>query len=198
MKICCKFSPSGHPRCRGVCFFIRSADPLQWMGAVRMRVQTADKNITSTPHYSSPSVDVLWRQKLHVCMSSQDVNWWTGVVWIIVMFLSAVWILILTAPIHCKGYIGEQVMQCYISPNLMKKQTYHHPLNRATTYVFIVSYCCFLFSLSQMLKNISWYTERVLTEISLGSLLILVVIRTIQFNMTRTRVRPEPVTKTVI
>ncbi|TRY94993.1 hypothetical protein DNTS_004664, partial [Danionella cerebrum] len=37
------------------------------------------------------------------------------------------------------------------------------------------------------LKNISWYTERVLTEISLGSLLILVVIRTIQFNMTRTR-----------
>lgn len=37
------------------------------------------------------------------------------------------------------------------------------------------------------LKNISWYTERSLTEISLGSLLILVVIRTIQFNMTRTR-----------
>ncbi|XP_053505017.1 dymeclin [Ictalurus furcatus] len=37
------------------------------------------------------------------------------------------------------------------------------------------------------LKNISWYTERALTEISLGSLLILVVIRTIQFNMTRTR-----------
>ncbi|XP_064162945.1 dymeclin isoform X2 [Anguilla rostrata] len=38
-----------------------------------------------------------------------------------------------------------------------------------------------------ILKNITWYTERSLTEISLGSLLILVVIRTIQFNMTRTR-----------
>ncbi|XP_043937643.1 dymeclin [Protopterus annectens] len=38
-----------------------------------------------------------------------------------------------------------------------------------------------------VLKNITWYTERVLTEISLGSLLILVVIRTIQYNMTRTR-----------
>uniref|UniRef100_A0A6I8SUR5 Dymeclin n=1 Tax=Xenopus tropicalis TaxID=8364 RepID=A0A6I8SUR5_XENTR len=38
-----------------------------------------------------------------------------------------------------------------------------------------------------ILKNITWYTERVLTEISLGSLLILVVIRTIQYNMTRTR-----------
>ncbi len=30
--------------------------------------------------------------------------------WIIVMFLSAVWTLILTAPIHCRGFIGEQVM----------------------------------------------------------------------------------------
>ncbi len=32
--------------------------------------------------------------------TSQYVNWWTGVVWIIVMFLSSVWTLILTAPIH--------------------------------------------------------------------------------------------------
>lgn len=38
-----------------------------------------------------------------------------------------------------------------------------------------------------ILRNITWYSERVLTEISLGSLLILVVIRTIQYNMTRTR-----------
>ncbi len=29
-------------------------------------------------------------------------HWWTGAVWMIVMFLSAVWTLILTAPIHCK------------------------------------------------------------------------------------------------
>ncbi len=28
-------------------------DPLQWMGAIRMGVQTADKNITSNPHHSS-------------------------------------------------------------------------------------------------------------------------------------------------
>ncbi len=53
---------------------------------------------------------------------------WSGVdyLWIIVMFLSAVWTLILTAPIHCRGSIGEQVMECYISPNLMKKQTHLH------------------------------------------------------------------------
>ncbi len=36
-------------------------------------------------------------------LSSPDVNWWSGVVWIIVIFLSAVWTLILTAPIHCRG-----------------------------------------------------------------------------------------------
>ncbi len=37
---------------------------------------------------------------------------WSGVeyLWIMVMFLSAVWTLILTAPIHCRGSIGEQVM----------------------------------------------------------------------------------------
>ncbi len=59
-------------------------------------------------------------------LSSQDVNWWTGVLWIIVMFLSAVWTLILTAPIHCRASIAETLMQCYISPNLMKIQTHLH------------------------------------------------------------------------
>ncbi len=38
-------------------------------------------------------------------LASQD-----GLEWIIVMFLSAVWTLILTAPIHFRGSIGEQVM----------------------------------------------------------------------------------------
>ncbi len=30
--------------------------------------------------------------------------------WIIVMILSALWILVLTAPIHCRVSIGEQAM----------------------------------------------------------------------------------------
>ncbi len=44
---------------------------------------------------------------------SQDVNWLTERVdylWIDVMFLAAAWTLILTAPIHCRGSIGEKVM----------------------------------------------------------------------------------------
>ncbi len=40
-------------------------------------------------------------------------------IWIIVMFLSAVWTLSLTAPIHYRGSI-EQVMQCYVSSNLFR------------------------------------------------------------------------------
>ncbi len=55
-----------HSRCRWGCFFIWEiqhyitcsvTDALQWMGAVRMRVQTADKNITII--HSSPSVNIL-------------------------------------------------------------------------------------------------------------------------------------------
>ncbi len=37
--------------------------------------------------------------------TSLGLSYWTGVVWIIVMFLSAVWTLILTAPIHLRGSI---------------------------------------------------------------------------------------------
>ncbi|XP_042890288.1 dymeclin-like isoform X2 [Penaeus japonicus] len=37
------------------------------------------------------------------------------------------------------------------------------------------------------LKNITWYTERLISDISLGGLLILVVIRTITYNMTKMR-----------
>ncbi len=37
---------------------------------------------------------------------------WSGMdcLWIIVMFLSAVWTLILTAPIHCRGSIGDAML----------------------------------------------------------------------------------------
>ncbi len=49
-------------------------------------------------------------------LSSPDVNWWTGVMWIIVMFLST---LILTAPIHCRASIAETLMQCYTRNKLI-------------------------------------------------------------------------------
>ncbi len=34
--------------------------------------------------------------------------------WIIVLLLSAVWTLILTAPIHCKGSVGEKAINAKI------------------------------------------------------------------------------------
>ncbi len=57
--------------------------------------------------------------------------------WIIVMFLSAVWTLILTAPIHCRASIAETLMQRHISPNLMKKQTHLHLVCTKGSYIFI-------------------------------------------------------------
>lgn len=36
-------------------------------------------------------------------------------------------------------------------------------------------------------KQVSWYTDRTITEVTLGGLIVLVVIRTIQYNMTRMR-----------
>nr|XP_027193748.1 dymeclin-like [Dermatophagoides pteronyssinus] len=39
------------------------------------------------------------------------------------------------------------------------------------------------------IRNITWYTERNLTEISLGGLIILIIVRTIHFNMSRNRDR---------
>ena len=44
-----------------------------------------------------------------------------------------------------------------------------------------------LFTL-QVIPSIPWYTERVITNITLGGLLVLVVLRTIQYNMTKMRV----------
>ncbi len=48
-------------------------DPLQWMGAVRMTVQTDDKSIESITiiykyqHDPSASINILWSVKLCVC-----------------------------------------------------------------------------------------------------------------------------------
>ncbi len=46
--------------------------------------------------------------------------------WIIVKFFSAAWTLILTLPIHWRVSFGEQMMECYISTNLKKKQIHLH------------------------------------------------------------------------
>ncbi len=100
----------------------------EWVPSERESKQLM-KNCNNS-HHSSPSINIhnglwiFWTEEmvlnLNVLMdlfntnmqlfTSLDVNWGTGVVWIIVMFLSAVWPLILTAPIHCRRSIGEQVI----------------------------------------------------------------------------------------
>ncbi|XP_029677364.1 dymeclin isoform X4 [Formica exsecta] len=49
-----------------------------------------------------------------------------------------------------------------------------------------------------MLKGVTWYTERSISEISLGGLLILVVIRTIQYNMFKMRIQDLTILEEVL
>ncbi len=46
-------------------------DPLQWMGAARRRVQKADK---TSQHNASPSINILWSEKLHGVYVSPILN----------------------------------------------------------------------------------------------------------------------------
>lgn len=52
------------------------------------------------------------------------INWWTGVVWITMMSLSAVWPLTLMAPIHRRGSAGSK--WCHAESVLIKKRTHLH------------------------------------------------------------------------
>ncbi len=62
--------------------------------ATGLKLKCLDKFITSMQLFTSQDVKL---------MDSSQCG-------LIVMFLSAVWTLILMAPIHCRGSIGEQVM----------------------------------------------------------------------------------------
>ncbi len=53
--------------------------------------------------------------KIHKRDRLTDELEWCGLLW---CFYQLFGNLILTAPIHCRGYIGQQEMQCYISSNL--------------------------------------------------------------------------------
>ncbi len=116
------YSPSAHPRCRWICFFIRFGemclcisvspmDALQWMGAVRMRVQTADKNITII-HRTLNDGFICFTNVL--LFPLQEWLEGCGLLWCFYQLFG----LILTAPIHCRGHIGKQVIAMQSSPNL--------------------------------------------------------------------------------
>ncbi len=95
-------------------------DLLPWMGAVRMRVKTANKNITNNKVYKniilSESREKFAQIKHNLLLDSTVQNNFnktlitglTGVMWIICGLFSwrlwNEWCLILTAPIHCKGF----------------------------------------------------------------------------------------------
>ncbi len=51
--------------------------------------------------------------------------------------------LILTAPIHCRVFTGEQLMQCHIFQNLMMKQTFIYILDGLRTITFLENWLNF-------------------------------------------------------
>ncbi len=73
------------------------------------------------------------------------------------MLLSAVWTLILTAPIHCRGSIGEQVLEYYVhfSQSVpMKKQTHLHLGYAEGEYIFSkFSFLGELFNFTAQINN---------------------------------------------
>ncbi len=71
-------------------------------------------------------VKIVLMLDLFQLLSSPDV--WTGVVCIIVMFLSSVWTLILTAPIHCRASIAEREIKLHISLKTKQKIQYNYRL----------------------------------------------------------------------
>ncbi len=88
----------------------------------KKRVQYSSKQICGGSWCETTTGDGLFtiQKALLWIMDSQTCSFWTQLIscylmdwsgvdylWIIVMFLSAVWTLILTAPIHCRGCIGE-------------------------------------------------------------------------------------------
>ncbi len=79
---------------------------MEWMGAIRMRVHTADKNITiihsGEKYLSNCKVSALC--ECEYMSSIYSISCSTGLVWIIVMLL-----IILKAPTHCRG---EQAIYC--------------------------------------------------------------------------------------
>ena len=63
--------------------------------------------------------------------------------------------------------------------------------------VYVCVLCCvslsvcvlqYTYFFTQVLPHVVWYTERSLTNISLGSLMVIVLVRTIQTNMTHIQV----------
>ncbi|CAH1251605.1 DYM [Branchiostoma lanceolatum] len=95
---------------------------------------------------------------------------------------------------HFKTFILSRLnIEALILPIL---QTLYHVADRSSHHIYMALIIILILSEDDafsksvheiILKSVPWYTERALHKISLGGLLILVVIRTIQFNITRMR-----------
>lgn len=67
-----------------------------------------------------------------------------------------------------------------------------HKLVKIFLFVSSITYSAWQFELLfilQMLPNVPWYKERLLHQTSLGSLMVIILIRTVKYNLSKLRVR---------
>ncbi|CAK9802176.1 GA20914 [Anthophora plagiata] len=107
-------------------------------------------------------------------------------------------ILLLYMLLHRNSSVKQDIMrrpdiQLLVTPIL---QILYHAPNNTSHHIYMSLIILLILSEDEtfnkriheiMLKGVTWYTERSISKISLGGLLILVVIRTIQYNMFKMR-----------
>ncbi len=110
-----------------------------------------------------PIMYLFLRETQH--FTSHAVNWgtWTGVVWIIVMFLSAVWTLILTAPFTAEDPLVSKWCNAQFHNSFWwRNKTHEWPEGRVSTFsanfqfwvkLFTLSLKCFICSYSFFTKS---------------------------------------------
>lgn len=76
---------------------------------------------------------------------------------------------------------------------LSQDSSFNATIHKLVHYLWAI--CLILFKdlineslLQQILSNVSWYKERLLYRTSLGSLMVIILIRTVQYNLSKLRV----------
>merc|ERR1719450_1832322 len=96
-------------------------------------------------------------------------------------------------PAFLKYILQQNDLECLVTPVLQvlynaEQKKPHHMYMALIVILIFTQQDEFNTIVHQLPANdISWYKEKKLTGISLGSLLVLIVLRTIQFNMARMR-----------
>lgn len=90
--------------------------------------------------------------------------------------------------VHSHPHVEEMIIPILQSLYNAEDSTSHHMYMSLIVLLILTEDDNLIKSVHQiMIKNPSWYTERAIPEISVGGLMVLVMIRTVQYNIVRAR-----------